>query len=432
MNVRRSAAVVAVLAATAGVGTGLGTGLAPAALADDTAPAAPSASPSQAIPTGLYGSTDPKFDGVWRQSLTLVALDAVGEKPGAGAVDWLLGQQCANGAFAAYRPDPTAQCDAKTAVDTNSTAAAAQALAAVGGHDAQAERAVGWLKDHQNDDGGWGFTAGGPSDANSTSVVIGALAAAGKTPGGQKKAGHSPYDALRALALPCAAGTEGSGAFAYQPDKKGGLAANADATAAAVLGSLGEGFVVDAGKTGGSGTAGESGGAAECAGGTSPEDAAHNGAVYLAGALTSDGYLKSALPGAEDQPDLGNTADAVVALAAAGDTEATAKPLAWLEQNHGPWAAKSGPAAYAQLILAAHAAGTDPRDFGGADLVARLTETGPARDVADYRSVPSDDTDGGGGDDGGIATGVVLGAGLGLAALAGAALTRLTRKRRRA
>jgi hypothetical protein len=426
MNVRHSAAVVAVLAATAGVGTGLGTGLAPAALADDTAPAAPSASPSRAIPTGLYGSTDPKFDGVWRQSLTLVALDAVGEKPGAGAVDWLLGQQCANGAFAAYRPDPTAECGPKTAVDTNSTAAAVQALAAVGGHDAQAERAVGWLKDHQNDDGGWGFTVGGPSDANSTSVVIGALAAAGETPGGQKKAGHSPYDALRALALPCAAGAEGSGAFAYQPDKKGGLAANADATAAAVLGSLGEGFVVDAGK------AGASGGAAGCAGGTSPEDAAHNGAVYLAGALTSDGYLKSALPGAEDQPDLGNTADAVVALAAAGNTDATAKPLAWLEKNYGPWAAKSGPAAYAQLILAAHAAGTDPRDFGGADLVAQLTETGPARDVADYTSVPSDDTADGGGDDGGIATGVVLGAGLGLAALAGAALTRLTRKRRRA
>ncbi|MFF7265491.1 prenyltransferase/squalene oxidase repeat-containing protein [Streptomyces sp. NPDC008159] len=425
MNVRRSAAVVAVLAATAGVGTGLGTGFAPAALADDTTPAAPSASPSQAIPTGLYGSTDPKFDGVWRQSLTLVALDAVGEKPGAGAaVDWLLGQQCANGAFPAYRPDPTAQCDAKTAVDTNSTAAAVQALAAVGGHDAQAERAVGWLKDNQNDDGGWGFTAGGPSDANSTSVVIGALAAVGETPGGQKKAGHSPYDALRALALPCAAGTEGSGAFAYQPDKKGGLAANADATAAAVLGSLGEGFVVDAGKTG-------DGGASACAGGTSPEDAARNGAVYLAGALTSDGYLKSALAGAEDQPDLGNTADAVVALAAAGDKDATAKPLAWLEKNYGPWAAKSGPAAYAQLILAAHAAGTDPRDFGGADLVAQLTDTGPARDVADYRSVPSDDTADDGGDDGGIATGVVLGAGLGLAALAGAGLTRLTRKRRR-
>jgi hypothetical protein len=438
MNVRRSAAVVAVLAATAGVGTGLGTGFAPAALADDAAPAAPSASPSQAIPTGLYGSTDPKFDGVWRQSLTLVALDAVGEKPGAGAVDWLLGQQCANGAFAAYRPDPTAQCDAKTAVDTNSTAAAVQALAAVGGHDAQAERAVGWLKDNQNDDGGWGFTAGGPSDANSTSVVIGALAAVGEAPGGQKKAGHSPYDALRALALPCAVGTEGSGAFAYQPDKKGGLGANADATAAAVVGSLGEGFVVDAGKTGDSGKAGDSGengdpgGASACVTGTSPEDSAHNGAVYLAGALTSDGYLKSALAGAEDQPDLGNTADAVVALAAAGNTDATAKPLAWLEKNYGPWAAKSGPAAYAQLILAAHAAGTDPRDFGGADLVAQLTETGPARDVADYTSVPSDDTADGGGDDGGIATGVVLGAGLGLAALAGAALTRLTRKRRRA
>lgn len=145
MNVRRSAAVVAVLAVTAGLGTGLGDGFAPVALADDASPeasAAPSASPSQAIPTGLYGSTDPMYDGVWRQSLALLALDTVEEKPGAGAVRWLVGQQCASGAFAAYRADATAKCDAKTAVDTNSTAAAVQALAAVGGQDAEAGRAV--------------------------------------------------------------------------------------------------------------------------------------------------------------------------------------------------------------------------------------------------------------------------------------------------
>lgn len=39
---------------------------------------------------------------------------------------------------------------------------------------------------------------------------------------------------------------------------------------------------------------------------------------------------------------------------------------------------ESGPAAYAQLIFAAHATGTDPRDFGGTDLVAKLNATGPA------------------------------------------------------
>ncbi|MDX3643464.1 prenyltransferase/squalene oxidase repeat-containing protein [Streptomyces sp. MB09-02B] len=404
MNVRRSAAVVAVLVATTGLATGAGTGLgaalgfAPAAFAGDTASkasVAPSASPSRAIPTGLYGSTDPTYDGVWRQSLALLALDAVGEKPGAGAVEWLVGQQCASGAFAAYRADATAKCDARTAVDTNSTAAAIQALAAVGGQDAEAGRAVRWLKDNQNEDGGWGYTPGGPSDANSTSVVIGALTAVGDAPEKQQKDGNSPYEALRALALPCGdgegggrSGAEDGGAFAYQPDKKGGLAANDDATAAAVLGSLGKGFVVEPGSGEGKGKASFG----SCVSGDSPEDLAHDGAVHLAGALTADGYLKSSLAGAEDQPDHGTTADAVVALAAAGDSAATEKPLSWLRKNHGVWAAKAGPAAYAQLVLAAHASGGDPRDFGGADLVARLKDTGPARDVDDYSSVPHEDT----------------------------------------
>ncbi|QFQ96858.1 hypothetical protein F9278_12235 [Streptomyces phaeolivaceus] len=464
MNVRRSAAVVAVLAVTAGLGTGLGsgtgigtgsgsgtgTGFAPVAVAvtaadaasasPDTA-AAPSASPSQAIPTGLYGSNDPTYDGVWRQSLALLALDTVGEKPGAGAVEWLVGQQCGSGAFAAYRADATAECDAKTAVDTNSTAAAVQALAAVGGRNAEAGRAVSWLKENQNKDGGWGYTAGGPSDANSTSVVIGALTAVDEAPERQKKDGNSPYDALRALAIPCAerdgedaeAGENsgdggGGGGFAYQPDKKGGLVADADATAAAVLGSLGEGFVAEAGT--GEGAAGK------CVAGDSPEELAHNGARYLAGDLAADGYLKSALAGAEDQPDHGNTADAVVALAAAGDEEATAKPLAWLAKNHGVWAAEAGPAAYAQLVFAAHASGGDPRDFGGTDLVARLKETGPARDVDDYSSVPHDDTAAGETRyDGGLGAGAWWAIGLGgvvVAAVVGFVAVRAGRKRREA
>ncbi|MGW3827138.1 prenyltransferase/squalene oxidase repeat-containing protein, partial [Streptomyces sp. NPDC005071] len=35
------------------------------------------------------------------------------------------------------------------------------------------------------------------------------------------------------------------------------------------------------------------------------------------------------------------------------------------------------PAAYAQLVVAAHTTGTDARDFGGVDLVERLNATGP-------------------------------------------------------
>jgi hypothetical protein len=351
MNVRRSAAV---LAATVAIGT-----------ATPAAAASPSPSPSR--PSGLYGSSDPTYDGVWRQSLALIALHRVDVEPATAAVGWLAGQQCASGAFPAFRADPAKACDAKVMVDTNSTAAAVQALSAVGGHGTAVTKAVTWLKSVQNKDGGWGYTPGGAGDANSTSVVIGALKASGDDPAKAVKGGNSPYDALLKLSLPCADG----GAFAYQPDKKGKLTANADATAAAVVGALGKDMVsVRAGDKKNS--------ACADAARPTPQDAAANGAAYLAKAVAKDGHLTSVLPGSENQPDYGNTADAVVALAAQGGPEAAREPLAWLERNSAKWAGQNGPAAYAQLILAAKTGGADPADFGGTDLVKRLTATGPA------------------------------------------------------
>ncbi|MFJ8145545.1 prenyltransferase/squalene oxidase repeat-containing protein [Streptomyces sp. NPDC096094] len=359
MNVRRrsSAAALAAIAV-------IGAAAAPAVAAD------PSSSPSASTPadpesSGLYGTADPQYDGVWRQSLALLAQKTVGVIPSSKAVDWLTGQQCDNGAFAPYRADPAKACDAKTMVDTNSTAAAVQALWAVGGHGDAVEDALGWLKSAQNKDGGWGYTPGSPSEANSTSVVIGALAATETGPETFEKGGRSPYDALLAAALPCAGD---GGAFGY-PDQDGKLLANADATAAGVLGALGKGLVTEAG---------EKTADAACTDKPTREQAAANGAAYLTGAVAEDGHLKSALGGSAVQPDYGNTADAVVALAAQGGAEKAAKPLAWLKKNAAKWAEQSGPAAYAQLIFAAHATGTDPRAFGGTDLVAELNATGPA------------------------------------------------------
>ncbi|MGW7541033.1 prenyltransferase/squalene oxidase repeat-containing protein [Streptomyces sp. NPDC054770] len=360
---RRTAGV---LAATAVIGTA-----APVttALASD----APSPSASAALPAGLYGSSDPTYDGVWRQSLALLAQRAVGVTPAVQAVDWLAGQQCANGSYAMFRAEPTASCDAKVSVDTNSTAAAVQALEAAGGHEDAVEKAVSWLKSQQNKDGGWGYAPGSPSDTNSTGVVIGALAAAGEN------ADRSPYDLLSKWSVPCA--EKGGGALAYQPDKKTAkLTANADATAAGVLGALGKGFAATAGKAPAEGYV--------CAGSgkaLTRVEVARNGAAYLAGATSAKGYLVSTLPGAKPQPDYGNTADAVVAMAAQGWTKPAKKPYAWLEAHAAPWAKQSGPAAYAELILAAHAMGADPRDFGGTDLVTALNATGPAPRAAAAR-----------------------------------------------
>ncbi|MEU3506676.1 prenyltransferase/squalene oxidase repeat-containing protein [Streptomyces longwoodensis] len=370
MNVRRCAAALAAAAVI---------GAATPALA-----ASPSPTPSVAIPDGLYGTADPTYDGVWRQSLALLAQDTAGVVPADRAVAWLTGQQCANGAFAAFRADPAKPCDAKLMVDSNSTAAAVQALTALGGHATETGKAVAWLKSVQNADGGWGYNPGGASDANSTAVVTGALVAAGERPEQVVKGGKSPYDALLTFALPCTG--DGAGAFAYQPDKQGELTANADATAAAVLGALGQPLNASAEKADKTAdkTAGKTADkkatatASGCAAPATPEQAARNGARYLSTALAKDHHLVSALPGAENQPDYGNTADAVVALAAAGHADEAAAAQHWLEANAPQWAAQSGPAAYAQLVLAAHATGTDPRAFGSTDLVRLLDATGPA------------------------------------------------------
>ncbi|WP_225821048.1 prenyltransferase/squalene oxidase repeat-containing protein [Streptomyces naphthomycinicus] len=356
MNVRRSAAALAAVGVLAAA--------APATAADPS----PSA-PKTTVPAGLYGKSDPTFDGVWRQSLTLVAQRTLGYRPAAEAVDWLAGQQCANGAFAAFRAAPAKPCDDKVKTDTNSTAAAVQALAAAGGRGGAVGKAVDWLKSVQNKDGGWGYFPGNASDANSTSVVIGALTAAGADPADVRKSGKSPYDALPAWSIPC--DQDGGGALAYQPDKKGELAANADATAAGVLGALGKGFVAQTGKAPAQDACAESGR-------LSREQVADNAGAYLAAVLAKSGHLMSTMPGAKAQPDFGNTADAVVALAADGRTEPAKKAYAWLEKNAGDWARLSGPAAYAQLILAAHAIGEQPGDFDGTSLVRSLNALGPA------------------------------------------------------
>lgn len=419
MSQRRSAAVLAA--------TVLCTAVAPLAL-PGTASAAPTADASAASDDGLYGKGDPKYDGVWRQSVALLAQDTAGVTPAGEADAWLAEQQCADGSFAAYRPEAGEKCGKKTVADTNATAAAVQALSALGGHADVVKSAVKWLKSVQNEDGGWGYNPGTPTDANSVAVVIGALTAAGEDPAKSGKGGASPYDALLGLQLGCDAKESERGGFAYQPGEKGGLAPNTDSTAAAALAAQGEGMSVEpAGADDDEPAAplkcGGGGGDAKDAGKTpSPEDAASAGAAYLTAALKKNGqHLPSAVTGAEDQPDYGNTADAVIALAAGEHGDAARAALGWLEKNAKRWEKfAADPAALGSLVLATHAAGGDARDFGGTDLVKRLNATGPKPEkVTD----PKDTEEAGEEDDGGsdntvvtvslVAAGLAAGAGIG-------------------
>ncbi|WP_370412433.1 prenyltransferase/squalene oxidase repeat-containing protein [Streptomyces fradiae] len=409
ISVRRAAAALAAGAVLSTTAAGV-------------AAAAPSPTPSPAkIPAGLYGTADPTYDGVWRQSLAFLAQRSSGIQPADQSVDWLLGQQCANGAFASYRPEPAKACDVKTMLDSNATAVAVQALAAVERQSADpaevakvARAGAAWLKSVQNKDGGWSFTPGGPSDANSTSIVVNALVVAGERPANVKSAaGKNPYDALLTFALPCTVKDGGAGAFAYQPDKAGKLLANADATAAATLAGLGKGITARGAQPQQQPTCTD-------LPKPTPERAALNGASYLAAQLAKTGHLNTPpMPGAEagaaELPDYGNTADAVVALAAAGAKAEATGSLAWLEKNAASWAKGSGPAAYAQLVFAAHAMDTDPRSFGSTDLLEQLNATGPAPKAPDNSKASAGAAE----DEGGfdlwwiIGIGMVVGVGIG-------------------
>ncbi|MGW7002479.1 prenyltransferase/squalene oxidase repeat-containing protein [Streptomyces sp. NPDC054933] len=367
------------------------------AVAGPTASAASPSPSASSLPVGLYGAADPTYNGVWRQSAALLALSSVKVTPAKEAVDWLVGQQCADGGFATYRANPDKSCAPKTE-DTNSVAVAVQALAAVGGHGTTVSKAVRWLKSVQNSDGGWGYQPYAPSDANSTAVVIGALAAPGEDVASVTRGGKSPYDALLSFQLGC--GTKGvqdaqRGAFAYQPDKSGTLTANDKATADAAFAALGKGYVIGAPAKN---TDPKAFGCSAAQKANDPATAADAASAYLAATLSANGdHLATAQPGSSQKTaDYGTTADAVLALAAGGHAEAAKKPYEWLAKNAAGWA-KGDPAALGSLILASGATGANPHDFAGADLVQQLVNTGPRPEEAATPSPSADHKDGGGG-----------------------------------
>jgi hypothetical protein len=385
----------------------LGLALSLASAAALCAAAAPPAAAESPTPPGdeqgLFGETDPSADGVWRQSVALLAQHAVGQDPAGGAVGWLLGQQCEDGSFLAYRADINQPCADVTAADINATALAVQALAPLGDDQGGAVGdALAWLRGMQNEDGGWAYSPGGASDANSTAVVIGAFAAAGEDPAAVLREGASPYDALSGMQLGCDVEEEQRGAFAWQPDPETGeLFANDAATVDAVVAAYGSGLLIDperaaeaspyappscdaTGEETGDANEAEGTGNAESAEAAAAAEAGAAGAAYLAGALeANDQHLVLLTQDGEEQPDFGSTADAVLALAAAGDQEAAQGPLGWLQENLASWPGYAdSPAALGTLVLAAHAAGASPEDFGGTDLVAALNLLDPTRNDA--------------------------------------------------
>ena len=188
---------------------------------------------------GLFGAQDPTYDGAFRQSLGLLAYTAIGQTPPADAVTWLLGQQCPDGGFQAFRAltsDPCQKSDpvAYAGEDTNATGIAAAALRAIG-RTAAADRALAWTLAAQNADGGFPYFVGGSSDANSTAVVLFGTNTAGRSPSSVATGGVSAAAFLTGLQVGCVgAATDDDGGFAFQ-DYGSGLLDNDAASVQAVL-----------------------------------------------------------------------------------------------------------------------------------------------------------------------------------------------------
>ena len=105
---------------------------------------------------------------------TVLALLAAGEQPSPAFARAILDAQGKGGGFPWSRGGSP---------DSNDTAAAIQALRAVGVGGAPVRRAVAALRAFQNRDGGFSLTKGRESDAQSTAWAIQALLSAGETPG---------------------------------------------------------------------------------------------------------------------------------------------------------------------------------------------------------------------------------------------------------
>jgi hypothetical protein len=346
----RTTVVVASLALVAGLATA------------PLSPAASAQTRTDPALLGLFGSTDPTFDGVYRQSLSLIALDAARATVPSAAVSWLKRQRCGNGAFTSYRPDLTVRCGAK---DSNATALAVIAFRRLG-LTRQAQKSVPWLVDQQRSSGGWEYSAGWGADTNSTGLVVQALIAMRIKPATVTTKGNSPLDFLRRMQLDCgSADRAGRGALDYQPQTP--LLPNDFATAQATAALARSSLPVKPTKTSADRPR------FDCATKPQPTTRSAAAAGYLARTIrANDGHI----PAFDSSTDYGSTANAVLSLVASGygarEVRAGVSTLKRGAVGYTHDDRKVLTASSAALALVAVATGGDPRSFGAVNPVRQL------------------------------------------------------------
>ncbi len=316
---------------------------------------------------GLFGTQDATYDGVFRQSYALMGLVAADASVPRPAVNWLLDQQCADGSFMSFRADTAETCPPSdpttySGPDTNSTAMALAALVAVGEDDAAREAAT-WLLAQQSRGGGFPYYAGGSPDTNSTGLAMAALTLVDGTSKQRRNAAN--YE--RRMAYGCNSDPDLVGSMPYMA----GMLPESMSTTQSLLG-LSRAFLVR------ERSQQRANPSVTCDGNGRVENVKGATARWIARALrANDGRLPDAFN--PQVTDWNSTAVAIIGLVAARTsgiaTDIAITALAnniddYVEDGEGGRAGALGTA-----ILAAVATGSDPRDFGGRDLVADLQST---------------------------------------------------------
>lgn len=305
---------------------------------------------------GLYGSSDPTYDGVIRQSLALWALAENGVTPAPAAIRWLVSQQCADGSFQGYRSNTSIPCEPFNAEtfsgpDSNSTATAAVALYLTG-RTAEARKAITWLNSIQNPDGGWPYSAGADSDTNSTGLSLLAL----RTVQPQDRSARVPQGQAWLSRTQFACNTSTPGAFPFQPGGGASMLASTDAIVGlAVTEPIEPASVLTRNPA--------------CKGNT-----ARKAAHFLAQQVMPTGVIPGDFGGS---PDYSSTARAVIAMSELGVGKAAVnKGLQALKRNARAYALPDGvaqPGALGLLMLTADATDSSLTSFGGINLTRTLT-----------------------------------------------------------
>lgn len=123
-----------------------------------------------------------EFSNEIGQSFVVRALEAAGSEWADEATAFLVKQQCAAGFFRTFLESADFSCNAGTAAesqpDVDATSYGVQALKAVGGHQAEIDKAIAWLLSVQAADGS--FSSLGVANSNSTALAAIVLADAGQ------------------------------------------------------------------------------------------------------------------------------------------------------------------------------------------------------------------------------------------------------------